>query len=44
VVTVRLLDRLGLDVGVGYRLIGAAGGVEDRLRGVTGSVAIRFGR
>jgi hypothetical protein len=43
VVTLRLLDRVGLDLGVGYRVIGAADGVDNRLRGLTGSVAIRFG-
>jgi hypothetical protein len=36
-------DRLRLNWGIGYRLIGGASGVEDRLRGVTGSVALQFG-
>jgi hypothetical protein len=40
---IRLTNTLRLDCGVGYRLIGAASGVEDRLRGVTGSFAVRFG-
>jgi hypothetical protein len=29
--------------GVGYRVIGRANGFEDRLRGVTGSVALQMG-
>lgn len=43
VVTLRLFDRVGLDLGVGYRVIGADDYLNDRLRGVTGSIAIRFG-
>jgi len=39
----RFTNSIRLNWGVGYRLIGAARGVEDRLRGVTGSVAIQFG-
>jgi hypothetical protein len=42
-VLVRLADRVFIDAGVGYRVIAAANGWEDRLRGVSGSVAIRFG-
>lgn len=35
--------RLRLNTGVGYRLIGSAGGLESRLRGATGSVALEIG-
>jgi hypothetical protein len=40
---VRLAGWMQLNAGVGYRLIGAAHGAEDQLRGVVGSVAVRFG-
>jgi hypothetical protein len=40
---IRLTDTIRLDCGVGYRVIGAAGGFEERLRGASGSVAVRFG-
>jgi len=33
---------LRLTGGVGYRVIGAADGFEDRLRGVSGSIAVQF--
>jgi hypothetical protein len=42
-IVVRLTRAIRLDGGVGYRLVGAAGNDNDRLRGITGSVAIRFG-
>jgi hypothetical protein len=42
-VSVRLTEWLRCSAGVGYRVIGSAQGVEDRLRGVTGTVSIRFG-
>ncbi|MFN8061065.1 MAG: hypothetical protein U0Q12_18040 [Vicinamibacterales bacterium] len=42
-ITVRLADRLHLQVGAGYRFVGTEFGADDRLRGATGSVAIRFG-
>jgi hypothetical protein len=32
-----------IDAGVGYRLIGAAGDLNDRLRGVSGSLSVQFG-
>jgi hypothetical protein len=40
---VRLTDWMSLDASVGYRVVGAANGLEDQFRGPTGSVAIRFG-
>ena len=39
----KVSNGIRLNWGVGYRMIGAARGVEDRLRGVTGSLAIQFG-
>jgi hypothetical protein len=33
---------LRVSAGIGYRLIGAASGFEDRLRGISGSVAVQF--
>jgi hypothetical protein len=36
-------DRLRLTVGVGYRLIGGAGELDDLLRGATGSIALQWG-
>jgi hypothetical protein len=42
-VTVRLVPGLSLAGGVGYRVIGWANGWEDRIGGLTGSFAIRFG-
>jgi len=43
-VGVRIVPGLSLVGGVGYRLIGWANGWEDQIGGLTGSVAIRFGR
>lgn len=40
---VNLTRRLRLAGGVGYRLIGGARGADDRLRGVTGSLALQIG-
>src|SRR5207245_11502630 len=40
---VRLTRLMRLDVGVGYRLIDGADGVDRRLRGVSGSVALQIG-
>ena len=40
---VNFTDRLRLSVGVGYRLIGAANLVDDRLSGATGSLALQWG-
>jgi hypothetical protein len=37
-----LTDHIGLSVGGGYRVVGQADGVESRLRGATGSVALRI--
>lgn len=42
-VVFRVAGGVALDLGAGYRVIGAADGFEDRLRGATGSLAIRFG-
>ena len=41
--TIRFGDRVGLHVGVGYRLIAGADQFNDRLQGLTGSVAVQFG-
>jgi hypothetical protein len=38
----QLAPWLRIDAGVGYRLIGAAGGLDDRLRGVSGSVSVQL--
>ena len=40
---VRIAHSIRLDAGVGYRVIGGAEGVENRLRGVTGTIGIQFG-
>ena len=40
---VNLTHRLRLTSGVGYRLISGARGTDDRLRGVTGSLALQIG-
>ena len=40
---VRLTRNFRLTGGVGYRLIGGARGLNDRLRGVSGSVALQIG-
>ena len=40
---VGLSKRFRLSSGVGYRLIGGARGTGDRLRGVTGSIALQIG-
>jgi hypothetical protein len=40
---VNFSDRLRLSVGVGYRLIGADDLIDDRLSGVTGSIALQWG-
>jgi hypothetical protein len=42
-VLVRLTDRLRLNAGVGYRLIGGAYNMNSRLRGATGSVGLQIG-
>jgi hypothetical protein len=39
----KISDGIRLDCGVGYRVVGAANGFDDRLRGVSGSIAVRFG-
>ena len=40
---VNLSRRLRVNTGVGYRLIGGSDGLDDRLRGVSGSVALELG-
>jgi hypothetical protein len=40
---VRLTGWMSIDASVGYRVVGAANGLEDQFRGPTGSIAIRFG-
>jgi hypothetical protein len=40
---VRITRSIRLDAGVGYRVIGGAERVENRLRGVTGSIGLQFG-
>lgn len=43
-VAVKMAPGLSLVGGVGYRVIGLADGWEDKIGGLTGTVAIRFGR
>lgn len=38
-----LTDWCRINVGVGYRLIGGASLIDDRLRGVSGTLAVQFG-
>lgn len=40
----RITNWLGVDAGVGYRLIAGSDLLDDRLRGLSGSVALQFGR
>jgi hypothetical protein len=40
---VRIARSVRLDAGVGYRVIGGAEGVQNRLRGVTGTIGVQFG-
>lgn len=40
---IRLGSKVALDMGGGYRVIGAADGLEKQLRGPFGSVGVRFG-
>jgi hypothetical protein len=42
-VLLRVTDRIGLSCGVGYRVIGQAGRLRDRLQGVSGSLALTLG-
>lgn len=39
----RLTNHLRLTGGIGYRLIGASHDVDDRIRGITGSIGLRIG-
>ena len=43
IVTLRALDWLHIDAGVGYRVIAGARGLDDKLRGLSGSVSVVFG-
>jgi hypothetical protein len=40
---VKLTNQIRFNGGVGYRLIAGAGGFEEQLRGLTGSVALQIG-
>ena len=40
---VRFADWMRLNVGIGYRTEAGADSYDDRLRGVTGSIALQFG-
>lgn len=40
--TVQVIPHVGVDVGGGYRLSGATNALEDRLNGVSGSVAVQL--
>ena len=40
---VNLTDWCRLNAGVGYRLVGAANDIDDRLRGASGTIAVQFG-
>jgi len=40
---IRLADGISIDATAGYRFIGAAGSLNDQLRGATGGVTVRFG-
>lgn len=40
---VKLADWVAIDASAGYRLVAWANGFDDRFRGPTGSIAIRFG-
>jgi hypothetical protein len=40
----KITDWLGVDAGVGYRLIAGSDLLDDRLRGLSGSIALQFGR
>jgi hypothetical protein len=40
----KITNWLGVDAGVGYRLIAGSDLLDDRLRGLSGSIALQFGR
>jgi hypothetical protein len=42
-VILRVARHVRVDIGAGYRLIGGADGINDRLRGATGSVSVQIG-
>jgi hypothetical protein len=43
IVSIRAVRWLHVDAGVGYRLIAGAGNLDDRLRGVSGTLSVKFG-
>ena len=43
IISIRAADWLHVDTGVGYRFIGGAGQLDDRLRGVSGTLSVTFG-
>jgi hypothetical protein len=43
IISIRATDWLHVDTGVGYRLITGAGPLNDRLRGVSGTLSVKFG-
>jgi hypothetical protein len=43
VLLLTLTDWMRTDAGVGYRLIGGTSLLDDRLRGVSGTIAVQFG-
>jgi hypothetical protein len=43
IASIRATNWLHLDAGVGYRVIAGAGTLDDRLRGVSGTLSVKFG-
>lgn len=43
IVSIRAANWLHVDAGVGYRVIAGAGSLDDRLRGVSGTLSLKFG-
>jgi hypothetical protein len=43
ILSIRAARWLHVDTGVGYRLIAGAGRLDDRLRGVSGTLSVKFG-
>jgi hypothetical protein len=43
ILSIRAARWLHVDTGVGYRFIAGAGSLDDRLRGVSGTISVRFG-
>ena len=40
----RITNWMSVDAGIGYRLIAGSDALDDRLRGLSGSIALQFGR